>query len=264
MIALLGMFATGVSFMYGLAIASVLGVLLVLLASLTLLPAMISRFGERVVRPRRARRPRRPRSGRGRLAIRLAHLEPVRPGATRPAGARLAGRDGRGAAPGLRVAPRHERRGQRPLEPQLAARLRPARAGLRSRLQRAAARRRGAAHRPATRPRCRRSRAAVKGTLGHRAREPELGSRRAVDVAVFEAYPGSAPQAPATTTLVNTAAQQRAAAASRRAPDTTVLVGGFTAGSIDFSNVLSAKLPLFIAIVVVLSALLLLVMFRSR
>jgi RND superfamily putative drug exporter len=44
---------------------------------------------------------------------------------------------------------------------------------------------------------------------------------------------------------------------------TPVLVGGFTAGSIDFSSVLGGKLPLFIAIVVVLSALLLLVMFRS-
>ncbi len=43
----------------------------------------------------------------------------------------------------------------------------------------------------------------------------------------------------------------------------TVLVGGFTAGSIDFSHVLADKLPLFIAIVVLLSALLLLVMFRS-
>jgi RND superfamily putative drug exporter len=42
-----------------------------------------------------------------------------------------------------------------------------------------------------------------------------------------------------------------------------VLVGGFTAGSIDFASVLASKLPLFIAIVVVLSALLLFVMFRS-
>ena len=42
-----------------------------------------------------------------------------------------------------------------------------------------------------------------------------------------------------------------------------VLVGGFTAGSIDFSNVLSSKLPLFIGLVVVLSALLLFVIFRS-
>jgi RND superfamily putative drug exporter len=41
------------------------------------------------------------------------------------------------------------------------------------------------------------------------------------------------------------------------------LVGGFTAGSIDFSGVLAGKLPLFIGIVVVLSALLLFVIFRS-
>jgi RND superfamily putative drug exporter len=42
-----------------------------------------------------------------------------------------------------------------------------------------------------------------------------------------------------------------------------VLVGGFTAGSIDFSHVLASKLPLFIGLVVLLSALLLLVIFRS-
>ena len=42
-----------------------------------------------------------------------------------------------------------------------------------------------------------------------------------------------------------------------------VLVGGFTAGSIDFSHVLASKLPLFFAIVILLSALLLLVIFRS-
>ena len=54
-IALLGMFATGVAFMYGLAIASVLAVLLTLVASLTLLPALLSRFGPRLVRQRGAR-----------------------------------------------------------------------------------------------------------------------------------------------------------------------------------------------------------------
>ena len=42
-----------------------------------------------------------------------------------------------------------------------------------------------------------------------------------------------------------------------------VLVGGFTAGAIDFSHVLSSKLPLFFAIVIGLSALLLLLVFRS-
>ena len=43
----------------------------------------------------------------------------------------------------------------------------------------------------------------------------------------------------------------------------TILVGGATAAFIDFSNVLSAKLWFFIGIVVALSALLLLVVFRS-
>src|SRR5436305_94566 len=49
----------------------------------------------------------------------------------------------------------------------------------------------------------------------------------------------------------------------KRSGDLKILVGGFTAGSIDFASVLAGKLPLFIAIVVVLSALLLFVMFRS-
>jgi putative drug exporter of the RND superfamily len=51
-IALLGMFATGVSFLYGLSISSILAVLMVLAASLTVLPAMLSRFGARVARRR--------------------------------------------------------------------------------------------------------------------------------------------------------------------------------------------------------------------
>ncbi|MGH2874382.1 MAG: MMPL family transporter, partial [Solirubrobacteraceae bacterium] len=53
-IALLGMFATGVNFMYGLAIASVLAVLLVLAASLTVLPALLAGAGHRLVRPSRS------------------------------------------------------------------------------------------------------------------------------------------------------------------------------------------------------------------
>ena len=55
-IALLGMFATGVSFLYGLAIASVLAVLMTMFASLTVLPAMLSKFGHRIVRPHARRR----------------------------------------------------------------------------------------------------------------------------------------------------------------------------------------------------------------
>src|SRR6185312_9617299 len=81
-------------------------------------------------------------------------------------------------------------------------------------------------------------------------------------VAVMEAYPATAPQDPATTDLVNRLRND----VLPRPPDThqpRPLVGGFTAGSIDFSQELSGKLPLFIGLVVVLSALLLFVIFRS-
>jgi RND superfamily putative drug exporter len=80
--------------------------------------------------------------------------------------------------------------------------------------------------------------------------------------AVCQAFPRSAPQASATTDLV------RALRANVLPPlasqnHSTVLVGGLTASAIDFTNVLSAKLPLFIAVVVGLAALLLLLVFRS-
>ena len=97
-IALLGMFATGVSFMYGLAIASVLAVLLTLAASLTVLPAMLSRFGHRLVRGRPARAgaavaaaaptPARRRRRRRAAALALAAVEPTRAGAAVAAGDR--------------------------------------------------------------------------------------------------------------------------------------------------------------------------------
>ena len=44
-IALLGMFALGVSFLYGARVAASLAVLLVLIASLTLLPALLAFSG---------------------------------------------------------------------------------------------------------------------------------------------------------------------------------------------------------------------------
>jgi putative drug exporter of the RND superfamily len=44
---------------------------------------------------------------------------------------------------------------------------------------------------------------------------------------------------------------------------TTILVGGVNASNVDFTHVLSGKLPYFIAIVVGLAALLLMAVFRS-
>jgi RND superfamily putative drug exporter len=79
---------------------------------------------------------------------------------------------------------------------------------------------------------------------------------------VLQAYPASAPQAVATTDLVNRLRHTVLPPLKKRY-GVGALVGGFTAGSIDFSNVLSSKLPLFIGLVVVLSALLLFVIFRS-
>ena len=79
---------------------------------------------------------------------------------------------------------------------------------------------------------------------------------------MIQAYPDSAPQAAATTDLVNHLRSDVLPPIEHQT-GTTVLVGGFTAGSIDFSHVLSSKLPLFIGIVVGLSALLLFVIFRS-
>jgi RND superfamily putative drug exporter len=81
-------------------------------------------------------------------------------------------------------------------------------------------------------------------------------------VAVMQAYPSSAPQAQATTELVKRL-RESVLPPLEDTFGSRPQVGGFTAGSIDFSQVLSSKLPLFIGIVVVLSALLLLVIFRS-
>ncbi len=258
-IALLGMFATGVTFMYGLAIASVLAVLTVLLASLTVLPALLGAWGNRVVRPtRRARR----REARGEapresawrrwslvvqsrpwplaiasLLVMLVCLLPV-------LGLRLessdAGNDPSGTSTYRAFNLLSHGFGSGfngPLE--IVAQL----------------------DNPAQQSQLAALRTAVAKTPDVVAvTEPRVAPSG--KVAVMEAYPASAPQDQATTDLVNhlrddVLPQFKTSFADRP------LVGGFTAGSIDFSKVLASKLPLFIGIVVVLSALLLFVIFRS-
>src|SRR3984957_10463121 len=82
------------------------------------------------------------------------------------------------------------------------------------------------------------------------------------DVVLVNVYPDSAPQDSVTTDLVN---HLRSDTVPQAVGDSGVnlLVGGTTAIYIDFSNVLSAKLPLFIGLVVILSFLLLMTVFRS-
>jgi RND superfamily putative drug exporter len=264
-IALLGMFATGVSFMYGLAIASVLAVLLTLVASITLLPALLSRFGARLVRPRR-----RSRGEPGPLA--------GEPGATAP------------ASSGWRRWSETVQARPRPLAivslgvmvaalmPVLAMRLDtsdagndPANISSRHAFDLLAAGFGGGFNGPLllvaelhgsdqakVLPAVRAAVGAAPDVVAVTA--PRIAPSGAI--AVLEVYPGSAPQALATTDLVNRL-RRDVLPAVEQSTGATVLVGGFTAGSIDFSTVLSGKLPLFIGIVVVLSALLLLVIFRS-
>jgi RND superfamily putative drug exporter len=100
------------------------------------------------------------------------------------------------------------------------------------------------------------------------AREPGVvGATPAVlspggTVAVASVYPSTSPEAAQTTVLLNKLRGQVIPAA-QAGTGVTVLVGGATATQHDFAHVLSSKLPLFIAVVVVLAFLLLMAVFRS-
>lgn len=81
-------------------------------------------------------------------------------------------------------------------------------------------------------------------------------------VALATVYPTTSPQDAKTVDLVNQIRHQLLPAAEH-ASTLVVHIGGQTASGIDFSQTLSSKLPLFIAIVVLLAFLLLMVVFRS-
>jgi putative drug exporter of the RND superfamily len=258
-IALLGMFATGVTFMYGLSIASILAVLLVLSASLTALPALLVFFGPRLVKPTRRQRrreargePERPSQWRrwsqtvqrrplplalASLLVMLAFIVPI-------TSMRLessdAGNDPKGNS--TRVA-----------FDLIAAGFGP---GVNGPLLIAAE-----LNGPNAKANLGQLRTTIASTPGVvTVTSPEVSPSG--KVAVMQAYPSTAPQAQATTNLVNHL-RDDVLPPLRSKLGITGLVGGFTAGSIDFSHVMADKLPLFIAIVVVLSALLLFVIFRS-
>jgi RND superfamily putative drug exporter len=253
-IALLGMFALGVSFLYGAAIAASLGVLLVLAASLTLLPALLMFTGKRVGRSRRRSRPREPRTG---FWIRWVGLIQRRPvwaalGSTvlllalaAPAlGLRLGASDS-GNDPATQTT-RHAydllaagfgSGFNGPL--QLAVRL-PAAGDTAGLTQFTTALRR------------------TPGIASVAA--PRLNP--AHDTAAIAVYPTTSPQSAQTTSLVKRL-RSDVLPSLEKATGTTVFVGGATATQVDFAHVLSGKLPLFIGLVVLVSALLLLVVFRS-
>jgi putative drug exporter of the RND superfamily len=253
-IALLGMFALGVSFLYGVAIAASLGVLFVLAASLTLLPALLMFTGNRVGRVRPRARRRDPRAGFWLRWVGLIQRRPVwavlgssllllalaAPALGLRLGASDAGNDPaknttRHAYDLLAAGFGSGFNGPLQLTVKLPA--------------------------PGDTAGLARFTTTLRHTPGIASvATPRLNPAR--DTAALAVYPTSSPQSAQTTSLVKRL-RSDVLPPLAQATGTTVYVGGATATQVDFAHVLSGKLPLFIGMVVLLSALLLLVVFRS-
>jgi RND superfamily putative drug exporter len=263
-IALLGMMLLGVSFLYGVAISASIGVLLVMLASLTLLPALLTIAGARVARGGRRARARAaergsaaPTAGSGWLrwsafvgrrprtiaaVSALTMLLIAAPATALRLGSSDASSDPAGKTTHRAYELLAEGFGEGFNGPLLVVARLPtatsARAGTLARL-----------------------RTVIAATPGVAAVAPAR-INPAGDVATISVYPVSSPQAYATTQLVKRL-RDRALPPVEAQTHSHVYVGGVTAGSVDFATTLGHKLPLFIGVVVLLSALLLLVVFRS-
>jgi putative drug exporter of the RND superfamily len=259
-IALLGMFALGVSFLYGVAISAALVVALTMASSVTLLPALLGFYGMRVLSRRERARlatrgpaPEEPSGGWWRWA-RLVERRP-RLFAVIGAAAVLAL-----AIPFLSMRLGSSDEGNDPTSSTtrrgydlLATGFGP---GFNGPFTLAAELRSpgDAAHLPTVV-------SALRTTPG----VASVGTPRIspnARAATILVYPTTSPQAAATADLLKTLRNTvipRASAGSTLA----VHVGGITATFEDFAHVLSSKLPLFVAVVVALAFLLLMAVFRS-
>jgi RND superfamily putative drug exporter len=254
-IALLGMFLLGVTFLQGLAVAAAIAVLLTMLAAVTMLPALLSRFGHRIAE--RGRRRAADQTARVGFWPRWAAFIQRHPWPSMVAGLAIMLVL---AAPALSLRLGQSDAGNDPanLTTRKAYDLLAAGFGKGFNGQvLVVAQLPHAQDQPAL--------ARLGATLRSSADVAAVSPPRlspAGDTAVMSLYPRSAPQDKATTDLVK---RLRASVlpAVASATGTTLLVGGVTATQVDFSHVLAAKLPLFIGVVVALSALLLLVVFRS-
>jgi RND superfamily putative drug exporter len=290
-IALLGMMLLGVGFLYGVAISASIGVLLVMLASLTLLPALLTLASGRVTRPSRlARRRARSSEAPDRGAPATTPSAQRTNGAATAAGAMAVTTAGGGAW--LRWSKFVQRR---PWPIAIAAAL-----TMLLIAAPATALRLGssdASNDPASQTTHRAYELLAQG-FGEGFNGPllvvaklppgspagataDVGKLRAAvaaskdvasvaparinpagDVATVSVYPSSSPQAYATTLLV-TRLREEVVPPLAAQTGMTVYVGGVTAGAVDFASTLGHKLPLFIGVVVLLSALLLMVVFHS-
>jgi putative drug exporter of the RND superfamily len=256
-IALLGMFALGVSLLNGAAVAAAMGVVLVLAASLTLLPAFLSLIGRRVGEVGRRQAARDADATRPAFWLRWVERVQRRPVVTAVAstaimlalaapalGLRLASSDA-----GNDPANQTTRQAFDLLAKGFGA-------GFNGPLQMAVAL-----------PQAHDSTALTQ--LAHTLRttpgivsvaSPRLNATGTTASVV--AYPTTSPQSAQTSSLV-TRLRDTVIPPIERSTGARVYVGGATASQVDFSHVLSSKLPLFIGVVVAVAALLLLVVFRS-
>jgi RND superfamily putative drug exporter len=102
---------------------------------------------------------------------------------------------------------------------------------------------------------------AIAATPGVATVEPAV-SNTAGTTAVIRMYPTTSPQDEATSTLLHHLRHDVIPTATA-GTGVKVYVGGFNALTDDFSNLLGQRLPLFIAVVIILSFLLLMTVFRS-
>ena len=267
-IALLGLLLLGLSFMQGASLASALAVLLVMCASLTLLPAMISKTGDWIDRWRL------PLPGRGRRDAQADQTGAELSGVS-PAWARWSGIVQRRPIPamvislavllGLAVPALHMRLGTSDagLDPpgtttrvaydliadgfgagtngQFLLAVQLSKAGDVAGAQAVAK--------------------AVKSDPDVAVvSPPQLSPDK--QIATIVAFPKTGPQAVATTDLLNRLRDDRIPAVERDAA-VRVYIGGATASQEDFTQVIADKLPIFVGMVVLLSALLLMAVFRS-
>jgi RND superfamily putative drug exporter len=259
-IALLGQFALGVSFLYGLSVSSALAVALTMAASLTFLPAMLGFLGPRVLsrRERAALAAHGPSSADGsgfwlrwaraiearQVLVALGALAAVVAIALPIFGLRLGTPDASTDPPSSTTHQSYVALAQGfgpgfngPLE-LVAQGGSPADAAAFGRLL-----------------------ATTGHTPGVTSVTPAVTSPNG-KVLLATVYPATSPQSKQTVDLVNNLRRDLIPAAEQ-GTGMVVHVGGVTATNIDFAHVLTDKLPLFIAVVVILAFLLLMVVFRS-
>jgi RND superfamily putative drug exporter len=259
-IALLGQFALGVSFLYGIAVSAAITVALTMLASLTLLPALLGFFGMKVFSRRQRAKMRETgpvpedTTGRWRRWADFIEHRPIVPAVIAfglvvlialPILTLRLGLDDAGSDPGSSTTHRAYELISEGFGPgfsgpfELVAQL-PSSADAAKFTSITS----GLAHEPGV----------------ARVTEPVLNPQKTV--AIAQLYPSTSPQSKQTTGLLHRL-RDSVLPHAQAGTGLSILVGGQTAIQTDFNHVLSAKLPLFIGVVVLLGFLLLMTVFRS-